>query len=149
MGLLDDLDRRREEVQRTQENSARMAQSYAVFKTTGQGTMQYEERVDFGLTFIEKPIVSYASGCDVDDLSDILGIEDSDEVVLPICAGYVTHWDQDDRDFYAGCWVAVRVNFPSLDMIDPTLMPEVEHHFTFSAIGMKDVPYEINDAMDD
>jgi len=149
MGLLDDLDRRREDANRHWQNSARMAQAYAVFRTTGQGTQQYEERLPFGLTFIDKPIVSYASGCDIDDLAELLELDDSDDCPLPVCAGYVTHWDRDERDFYVGCWVSVRVNFPSVDMVDPTLMPVVEHHFTFAGVGMKDIPPEVSDDTDD
>lgn len=149
MGLLDDLDRRREEAARHWENSARMAQAYAVFETTGQGTQQFEDRIDFGLTFIEKPVVSYASSIDVEALADLLGIEDETETPLPNTSGFVTHWDQDERDFYVGCWVAVRVNFPFYDYVDPELQPDVEHHFTFSAVGMKDIPPAIEDATDD
>lgn len=146
MGLLEDLDRRREREQQTRENSARLAQAYAVFRTTGQGTQQWSERVDFGLTFIEKPVISYASSVDIDELADLMGLEDTLSVPLPTCAGFVVTWDQDERDFYTGCWVAVRVAFPSLDFVDPTLMPEVEHHFTFAAIGMKDIPPETEDS---
>lgn len=146
MGILDDVDRRREREQQTRENSARMAQAYAVFHTEGQGTHQYEERVNFGLTFTEKPVVAYGSACDIDDLAELLDIEDSDDTPLPVTAGFVTQWDQDERDFYTGCWVAVRVNFPTIDAVDPEALPYVEHHFTWSAIAMKDVPPDLSDA---
>jgi hypothetical protein len=142
--LLDDLDRRRERANRDAENSARLAQAYAVFTTEGQGTNQFEERVSFGLTFVEKPIVGYASMCDIEELADILEV-DVEEVPLPVCAGYVTHWDQDERDFYTGCWIAARVSFPSLDLVDVQALPIIEHHFTFSAIGMKDIPPNMED----
>lgn len=147
MTLLDDLDRRRERAQRDAENGARMAQAYAVFTTTGQGTSQYEQRVSFGLTFIEKPVISYASMCDMEELADVLEV-DAEDAVLPVCAGYVTEWDQDERDFYTGCWLAARVTFPSADAIDPEAMPVIEHHFTFSATGMKDIPPNLADAVE-
>lgn len=147
MGLLDDMDKRRERSERDRENSARLAQSYSIFRTTGQGTHQYEERVQFGLTFIEKPLVAYGSFCDIDELADALDIEDSDDAPLPVTAGFVVNWDQDDRDFYIGCWVGVRVNFPVNDDVDGTAPVEIEHHFTFAGIGMKDIPPSAGDAV--
>jgi hypothetical protein len=146
MGLLDDLDRRRQKSEQNRENSARLAQAYAVFTTTGQGTFQYEARVDFAITFTEQPIVSYGSALDIDDLANLLDIEDEDTCPIPQCSGSVINWDQDDRDFYTGCWVAVRVDFPLQDAIDPSAQPEVEHHFTFAAIAMKDIPTNTSDA---
>jgi hypothetical protein len=101
------------------------------------------------LTFTEKPVVAYGSFCDIDELAELLDIEDSDDTPLPVCSGYVIAWDQDDRDFYVGCWVAVRVNYSSVDFIDPTAEVEVEHHFTFSGIGMKDIPAEADDYTDE
>lgn len=145
MGLLDEVDHRRQKSEQNRENAARLAQSYAVFKTTGQGSHQYDEKVTFGVTFTEKPIVCYGSVLDVDDLADLLGYEDEDACPLPITSGFVVNWDQDDRGFYVGCWVAVRVNFPITDGVDPTAMPEIEHHFTFGAIAMKDIPIDETD----
>lgn len=139
--LLEEQERRREEVARHRENRARLAQSFAVFVTNGQGTNQYEERLPFALTFIEKPVVSYGSACDIEDLADLLGT-DPDLTPLPLSSGHVVEWDQDERGFYTGCWVAVRVSFPSIDMVDPTALTSVEHHFTFSAIAMKDIPVD-------
>lgn len=147
MGLLDDVDRRRQRSEQNNENAARLAQSYSVFTTTGQGTHQYEERVDFGTTFIEKPVVSYGTVLDVDDIADILEYEDEDTVPLPLTAGYVVNWDQDDRDFYVGCWVAVRVYYPYEDGVDFAAMPALEHHFTFAAIAIKDIPVNTEDAV--
>lgn len=144
MSLLDDLDARREEVARHRENGARLAQAYTVFKTTGQGTQQFEDRVSFGLTFIEKPVIAYGSACDIDDLADLLDIDD-DDVPMPVTAGFVVNWDQDERGFYTGCWVAVRVSFPPIDAVSVDILPEIEHHFTFSAIGMKDIPVDVTD----
>lgn len=146
MGLLDEVDRRRQKSEQNRENSARLAQSYSIFKTTGLGTHQYEEKVVFGVTFTEKPIVAYGSALDVDDVADLLGYDDEDEAPLPVTAGYVVNWEQDDHDFYTGCWVAVRVYYPMEDAVDPSVQPEVEHHFTFSAIAIKDIPVNTSDA---
>lgn len=133
---------RRQELDRHKENAARLAQAYAEFDSTGQGSIEYERRIDFGLTFIEKPYVAYGAELDLEALDDLLGKESEDNGVpaLPMCAGYVTEWDRDDRDFYVGCWVAARVNFPTYPVVDATVEVQVTHHFTFSAIAMKDVP---------
>lgn len=155
MSLLDDLDRRRERVANDKENSARLAQSYAEFTTTGLGSIQHNKRVKFGTTFVEKPHVSYGCIVDINDLADKQDLEDEDLVILPLCTGYVTEWDQDDRGFYTGCWIAVRVYYPTelssgstpVEII-PCEDPEVEHHFTFSAIAMKDIPTDTTDATD-
>lgn len=158
MNIVESLDYRRETAARHRENGARHAESYARFTTTGQGSIEYSERVDFDLTFIEEPIVAY--GCYVD--ADRLGsLQNRADVVLPNCTGYVTEWDTDDRDFYIGCWVAVRVHFPLEDfqteteiILGTTPFPTintvmnqavVSHYFTFAAIAMKDVPLDVTD----
>lgn len=113
MTLIEDLDKRRERANQNAENSARLAQSYATFITTGVGSYQHHKRVKFGTTFIEQPMVSYGCVVDIEALADALGYgEDSEDIPLPLCTGYVTEWDQDDRGFYIGCWIAVRVWFP-------------------------------------
>ena len=150
MGLLDDIDRRREASLNDRENSARLAQAYCVFVTTGQGSIQYEERVDFGLTFIEQPVVAYGSYFDLDELANELDVEDTDTVPLPSLTGLVLEWDQDDRGFYVGCWVGARVYFApdagvGMAVVPAEATPEIKHHFTFSAIAMKDIPPSVED----
>lgn len=149
-GLLRELDARREVAERHRENSARLAMAYATFTSRGQGSLQFEKRVDFGVTFIEQPMVAYGSVVDLDALADITETEDSDDVILPLTSGFVVAWDQDDRDFFTGCWCAVRVHFP-LDLagefaVGPELLPEIKHHFTFSAVALKDIPTDNTDA---
>jgi len=148
MTLMEEYDRRRERAAQDAENSARLAQSYAVFITEGTGTSHYEERVPFGLTFIEKPVVSYASMCDVEEIAGFFDVEVED-IDLPHCTGYVVEWDQDERDFYVGCWVAAKVAFTgALPGEGADNIVTVEHHFTFSAVGMKDIPPDMQDAVE-
>lgn len=145
----EDEEYRRQELDRHRENAARTAMAYADFETTGQGSVEFARRVDFGLTFIEMPYVSYGSILDVDawenDLEAAYGVDFSEgtqsSVPLPIVSGFVTQWDRDDRDFYIGCWCAVRVYIPQDEWeIGPDLNPTIEHHFTFVATAMKDIP---------
>jgi hypothetical protein len=155
MSLLEDLDYRREVAERHRENAARHAQAFARFTSTGQGSVEYAERVDFDLTFIEEPIVAYGCFVDADELADL---QNRSDVVLPNCTGFVTEWDKDERDFYVGCWVAARVHFPLEDFQEeteiilgetpfPTINTDmnqavVKHFFTFQGVAMKDVPVE-------
>jgi hypothetical protein len=144
-GLLDDLDKRRGQVEITNENRARLAQAYGSASTTGQGTIQLPDVIDFNTAFIEKPYVSYCAVVDPDALADAFGLDDPDIVPMPNCSGFVVHWDQDERDFYVGAWVAVKVVFDYYDLVAIDALPPVEHHFTFAAVAMKDIPVDLAD----
>lgn len=141
-----DLERRRADVEQVQENSGRMAEAFARFKSVGQGSIQFDERVDFDVTFIEEPYFRYGSYLDVDELENLLdNDQDAGTPPFPVCSGFVTDWDQDDRGFYVGAWVAVRVWFPYEANIWPELPVEIMHHFSFTAVAIKDVPTDIRD----
>lgn len=140
MGLLDDLDRRRETASRHRENSGRLAEAYADFETTGQGTHEYAERINFGLTFVDKPVPSWCCEIDMDALQRLLGPNPA----LPQATPYVTDWDIDAHEMYTGCWVAARVDFHVTEMIDPSVAVVIRHVFTFSGVALKDVSPELS-----
>lgn len=145
--IVDELDKRRQYSDQVAENSARLAHAYATFETTGSGSMIFEERVDFDVTYIEQPIISYGSVLDADDLADAQGFDEGDPPVFPISSGFVVEWDKDDRGYYVGCWVGVRVAFMQEDYYSfsgsGTVEVEMTHNFTFSAVGLKDVPVTV------
>jgi len=144
--IYDGLEGRRAEIERHAENAARNAEAFARFKSTGQGSIEFPERVDFELTFIEEPYMSYGGYIDLDDLDDKLANEAGTTMPpLPICCGFVTDWDRDDRGFYVGAWVAVRVWFPPEANVRVDLEVEMSHHFSFKAVAMKDVPIDASD----
>lgn len=145
--MFEDLERRRGEVERTRENSSRLAEAFAKFETTGQGTIEFEDRIDFGLTFIEEPYMAYGTQIDLDALSELLDVDPGTTPPLPLCSGMVTKWDQDDRDYYLGAWVAVIVYFPPGDTIavPTTIQPTMQHFFSFTATAMKDVSPDLRD----
>lgn len=147
MGLIDDLDKRRGQVEETKENSARLAHAYGQVFTTGQGTIIFPDMLDFETTFIERPYVGHSSVIDVEALTDVLQLGDF-PIMFPVVAGFVTEWQQDERDMYTGAWVGIRVNFPAEDLIDPTAPVQIEHHFTFSAIALKTVPVDGSDSVE-
>lgn len=132
----------RDEVERTVENSARLAHTYASFDLRGQGATEIAKVVDFGLTFIERPIVAVGVSIDLDDLRDTLDVADRDTPPLPAVSGFVTDWDQDQRDFYLGAWVAASVYFP-YGNVDPELKTRCSLDFTFSGVALKDIPVEL------
>lgn len=148
MALLDDLDKRRGQVEITNENRARLAQAYGSVVTTGIGTTQIQDPILFDTTFIERPFISGAPLVDPEALGDALGY-DPDVVPMPHCTVFVTHWDQDERDFYIGAWVAVKVTFDIFDAVDFTAQPVIEHHVTFHGIAMKDIPVDLTDYSND
>lgn len=147
----EDRDRRNNE-QRNRENRARLAQVYGKTTSTGQGTIVFKKAIEFGCTFIEEPFMSYGHKIDLDVWEDSIEHSvDDDDPILPSVTGFVTAWDQDDRDFYVGAYVAVSVWFP---LIDPVLdeppvpiesQPVIEHFFTFAGVAIKDVDPELTD----
>lgn len=139
--MFEELERRRAEVERHRENRARIASAFGKFRTVGQGFIEFEEVLDFGLAFAEEPIVAYGTAMDLDDLGERLELEADEPVPVPLCTGMVTEWDMDDRGFYVGAWVGARVWFPAGE-VPVDLNVVVEHYFTFTAIGIKDFPME-------
>lgn len=143
--FVDDNEWRRAELERHRQNSARLATAWATFRSTGQGGMEFEDRCDFGLTFIEKPRVAYGSFLDLDALGELIDHEAGETPPMPSVSGFVTDWDVDARGFYVGAWVACAVRFDALDAVDATVMVEVQHDFTFTAVAMKDLPMDESD----
>lgn len=139
--FFDDLEHRRGRIEQVNENSGRMAEAFARFRSVGQGSIEFPDRVDFGLTFIEEPYMSFGSFVDTDALDELLGDTSGNlPPQLPLCSGYVTDWDRDDRGFYVGAWVGVRVWFPYEAGVWPDAEVEMFHHYTFKAVAIKDVP---------
>lgn len=138
-------ERRDAERARHAENAARLAQAYWKFDSTGQGAIEFGDRVDFGLTFIEEPFVSFGAQLDLDALGDLLVTDPSETPKMPMVSGFVTAWDQDDRGFYVGAWCAVHVFFPTYTAVAADVAVEMSHHFTFTAIAIKDVPIDVRD----
>lgn len=143
--MFDELERRVAEKEAIRENSARLASSYARYSSDGQGTVEFGRRANFGLTFIERPFVSYCSVLDLDELGALMDIAGGEPVPMPLVTGFVTEWDTDDRGFYVGAWCGVRVWFPPTDLVSYDINPVIEHHFTFQAIALKDIPLDVTD----
>lgn len=136
-----ELKRREDDLARHRENRGRLAHVFADYVSQGQGAVEFEERVDFGLTYIHQPWPTYGSSVDPDAVRDLLDLGPSDDVPLPQATGFVTEWDVDDRGLYRGCWVAISVLYPTYDANLPAdAQIEVGHYFLFTGTALKDVP---------
>lgn len=115
------------------ENSARHVFVYKTFGSVGSGEVSFEDPVDFGLWFSEMPMVSYGYALDMvtDPAQELLPGD------YPVAMGGVEAWSQDHRGLYIGatCFAFVMGSLFTYT----TYQYSLEHHFTFSGIGVKDV----------
>lgn len=123
---------------RNRENKGRLAQVFSRFRTQGQGAIEFEDSVNFGVTFIERPFVAVGHQVDLDQARDALNLHGNADVNLPQASGFVTDWDQDDMGHYTGCWVAVSVAYPIDYPVDAQI--EIFHDFTWAGVALKDLP---------
>jgi len=127
------LEQHRGNVERTRENSARYAQGFASYSTTGVGEYEPPDSLAFGCTFTEQPFVSYGFTVVTQDL--VVGS-------FPRCSGGVHGWIKNNRNFYIGAFVFFTVDIPTAGL-PPAYT--IEHHFTFTAVALKDLPAHLLD----
>lgn len=145
-----DMEKRRSEVNRHGENSPRLAQAWATFRTTGWGEKAFADCYEFDLTFAERPYVSYGSVVLSSTLTDV------DEVLIdtrfPRCWGGVFQWKQNARGFYTGAWCYTIVETQTPFIVAQYDEPgyTIQHHFQFSGLGIKDLPeYDVDEGAED
>lgn len=126
-------ERQRELRDRTNENASRLAFAFATYNSHGWGEKRFTQCAEFGLTFVEKPFVSYGCEIDGDKLIDTR---------FPRSSGVVFEWRRDTKDFYTGAWVAVTVDTKSPFIFTALADPAYDliHHFTFAGIAYKALP---------
>lgn len=140
---MNDLERRRAADARHHENRARLAHAWARFETEGVGSAQFEDEIEFGLTFLDRPYVSTGASVDLDALAETLALDEEDlEIPLPTVSAYVVEWSRDERGFYTGCWCAAVVTLPGATLPEGGQLI-IEHNFTFSGVALKDVPVDL------
>lgn len=117
--------------QQVGENASRQAFAWGTTTTTGQGQIAYDEPIDFGVAFAEKPMVSYGlellNRTDFEDDAN----DGTFQRYVPYASGCVFEWVVDGRGLYVGAYVAVRV------ISDDAV--EIEHHFGFTGLAIKDI----------
>jgi len=147
------MERRRSQVNQIGENTPRLAQAWATFRTTGWGEKAFEDCYEFDLTFAERPYVQYGMVVLSNGLEG--GPAANDVLVdtrFPRCSGGVFQWKVNHRGFYTGAWCFVTVEtaspFISAQEVEPNYV--IQHHFQFSAIGIKDMPeYDVDEGAED
>ena len=129
--ILQGLIAREQFVSQHRENSARQAFAWGQFDSTGWGQLAYPDVLNFGLTFIDEPIVSYGFSVEEDEALDR----------LPLSTGGVFKWRRDGRGYYTGAHVYVVVDQfvqPS-ETPDYSQLPTLIHSFLFTGIAIKDI----------
>lgn len=132
-----ELQYREDDLARNRENRGRMAQSVAFATTTGSGTAELEDSVDFDALFIEKPIFNYGTEIDPDAVRDLLSLGPDDDVELPQATAHVTDWDVDENGHYSAAWIALTVTYPVTIPVETRVV--MTWHLSFSGTGLKDV----------
>lgn len=143
MAEFDELRRREAEAARHRENRGRSAGVFQQFTTTGQGVVEIEDRIDFGLTYIHKPWPAFGHEIDPDDVRDALGLDGEPIPFLPQVTGYISEWDQDDKHNYVGAWVTITVSYPAEIPVDAQIA--IVHYVSFQGVALKDVPVDFDD----
>lgn len=116
--------------QQVAENSGRLAFAYGQSTTTGSGQLVHPEQIDFGCTFVERPMFSYGFVVIETEVAF-----DDDAAYFPASSGFVFEYQQDERGLYIGAHVGVRVDAGDNDVL--------EHHFTFQGIAIKDLAIRV------
>jgi hypothetical protein len=145
-----EMEKRRSQVNQHGENTPRLAQAWATFRTTGWGEKSFEDCYEFDLTFAERPYVSYGNVILSSALTDV------EEVLIdtrfPRCWGGVFYWKQNARGFYTGAWCYTVVETASPFIVAEYEEPgyTIQHHFQFSGLGIKDLPeYDVDEGAED
>ena len=124
---------RRAALNRNAENKARMAFASGTFFCDGEGLAEFEDAIEFGLAFLERPFVFTGVNFDL-DLFDL-----DDGFTPPHITAYVVDWEVNEQGFYTAAWCAALVEWG----FAPTPEGEFEIDFTFRGIAMKDVDPEV------
>lgn len=94
------------------ENQARDAITIVRIETTGAGGTILPDAVNFDTAYVERPAVT--CGCSI--LS-----ADADSLP-PLCSAGVYRWVTNERGFYTGAYVFVRVETPDALVIEHTIV---------------------------
>lgn len=142
-----DQDNRRQRQNQIGENSARQANAWATFLTTGWGEVEFPDCYEFDLTFAERPFVSHSYVVLSNDLTD------EDEILVPTryprAYGGVYGWKQNSHGFYTGAWcfAIVDTQSPYIATVEVDPNYTIQHHYTFMGLGIKDLPdYQVDES---
>jgi hypothetical protein len=125
-------ERRRQKVDQTKENSARLARCAVTYTTVGYGVVVLPQSLDFDVTFLTEPGVTtgvaLASG-------ERLRMDE----IPRVCAG-VYSWTTSPKGFYVGAHLWFVVEQAGVGMLLPGRGYTLHHHLVFDGIAIKDLP---------
>lgn len=133
---MDELTRQSSDRARNSENRGRLAHAYGRFVTSGPGSIEFTEPLQFECTFVELPFISTGHYLDINDWANVLDRGPRDLTSFPQATAYVIDWDLNDRGFYIGAWCGAAISYPGDIPLDVQI--EIRHHFTFSGNAIKD-----------
>lgn len=113
----------------------RNARSLHTIRTTGEGRVRSPIKVDFAVTFVEKP--HFTTGFEM-----VSGFPDFED--LPQGSVGVAQWIKDRRGFYVGahCFASISIVSSGLREVRRTGGYVLLHHLCFEALAMRDVSYD-------
>lgn len=130
--IVEGMERHRARIEQTRENSTRLAQAYATFDSSGTGEYRAPQVIEFGCTFLDRPVVTYGFSLDGDELVANR---------FPRCTGGVYRWVRDKDGRYVGAYALVVVDGGDTSITvaqDPPY--NLTHDFVFTGIAMKNLP---------
>jgi hypothetical protein len=116
------------------ENTTRDAVVNITHISKGAGQQRVGPVVAFPVVFREVP--HFACGSAVISNPDQVNWQD------PVGSSGITGWQVDDRGYYTGAFIWVRVDLYPVNSADTTLTPpvvQVEHHLSFTGKAIKDL----------
>lgn len=114
-GPLQAMEGHRAFVERTKENSARLASATAAIVSHGDGEFLIQDPVLFGCVFTEQPTVAYGYLLDDEELPD--------DVPLPRASGFVRKWVRNADGYFTGAHVALTVDTTRVVAQAPAVVP--------------------------
>ena len=118
------------------QNAARLAWSYGKATSTGWGEFRIPTMIEFDVSFVEEPFVSYSNYVSSDQLVDTR---------FPRCWAGVYRWNI-VQGRWTGAWVYLVVETQGVQLTTTVVADPgyyIEHHFSFAGIALKDVPVNL------
>ena len=124
------------------ENSARAANLFVTYETTGSGELVPEEPVMFSVPFFHEPAVIHGHALTRPPQEEYYALPRS-------VNGGVVRWVTNARGFYLGCYLYFHVDVPLIPCTWPQVgmpaaNPIINHHFTFMGEAYKVMGDRVN-----
>jgi hypothetical protein len=156
LDLLHNLERHRERVERTRENTARLAKSYLKWQTRGWGEFLNDGVMDFGLTFTEEPSFTFGYKLNQDGSNPDIADDRFPRGFAFVYDYRIVHPLGDESvTYYTGAWcgfvletVGYQFSFGAFPTAgDPQYV--IDWSLQFEGVALKDLPVHLLEAVDE